>query len=365
MAPNQHRRYCGAFFGHNEKITQEWAELYWSYFCTAPEVCPKTNRPHLQWYGVTKKHTTKTGCAKLWAAIGEHSHCEPCDGDHNEGILYCSGPYNKNGKVKETNNEWKVWVDNYDPEGGRPKKCRWTAALASATEGNFGEIDPQIQITQYQNLRRVHADARDAQDLNEPCGLWIWGPAGSGKSTKARSYGDYFLKDVNKWWDLYSGQDNAILEDLDPQSAKSVERYLKIWGDQFAFVPEVKGASAGKIRPKLFIVTSQWSIAQITSTPETFAALDRRYTQIEMRIQCHQPLKLLEVVTTRSTALAVLASNATQSAQPANDPTTEMIQSSSSTLADNLLNATELESALSFLDDMDDMGLGSENLYEI
>jgi hypothetical protein len=51
---------------------------------------------------------------------------------------------------------------------------------------------------------------------------------------------------------------------------------LKEWSDHYPFQAEVKGSSM-VIRPKIFVVTSQYKIEDIFTDPETVSALQRRF----------------------------------------------------------------------------------------
>lgn len=112
---------------------------------------------------------------------------------------------------------------------------------------------------QYSNLRKVHADNKHAAALPAPCGIWISGASGTGKTTLARNlFPDLpiYIKETTKWWDNYQDETVVLLDDLDPSSAKGLDRSLKLWGDQWDFPAEIKGASTGRIRPHHFLVTS-------------------------------------------------------------------------------------------------------------
>jgi len=120
-------------------------------------------------------------------------------------------------------------------------------------------------------------------DLESCLAIWIWGESGTGKSHLARSHIDkdkLFIKDLSKWWDGYKGQDVVLIDDMDVYS-REYTRCLKIWSDRYAFPMEIKGAS-GFARPKVLIVTSQYSIAKIwENDKESRDAIDRRFIQVQ------------------------------------------------------------------------------------
>lgn len=253
------------------------------YAIVGEEVCPSTGRNHQQCYTYWTKKRTLRGVKDLLfpntsAHIGDRDG-NPCFGSPRDNAIYCS-------KTDPS----KIIIGTEPPspkecgaKGGARTRKNWEEARALAKEGRFDEIDADIAVAHYLSLKAIHKDhpARP-EHLVKPCGLWVHGVPGSGKSFWTRQqFPGAYDKIANKWFDGYRGEDVIIIDDLDT-SHTFMSYFLKRWADQYPFTAESKGGSMC-IRPKTVIVTSQFRIEDIWIDWDTRQALLRRFQVVPFR----------------------------------------------------------------------------------
>jgi len=108
---------------------------------------------------------------------------------------------------------------------------------------------------------------------------WFWGESGSGKTSTAQSENPgYYMKNINKWWDSYDGEDCVIIEEWCPELEPTLAQHLKRWADHYPFQAEVKCGTIN-IRPKRIIVTSNFSISECFQRSQNCEPILRRFKE--------------------------------------------------------------------------------------
>ena len=78
--------------------------------------------------------------------------------------------------------------------------------------GNIEEIDKDLLTKHYNTYKRIRTDNQPKiPPIDTLLHEWHYGPTGTGKSRYVREkYPDAFIKDANKWWDGYNGEDVSL-----------------------------------------------------------------------------------------------------------------------------------------------------------
>jgi len=279
-----------------EYISTELINEGVQYLVYGREVAPATGTPHLQGQIVFKNHKEFSTVRKL---LGFRIHIEPTF-DLEASIKYCKkdGDIFEYGKQPTTKAKKGEEGHKGGAIGGKMEQDRWINALESAKRGKFDDICPQIQVVHCRSLDYIHGREQQAQKLDNTfeAMLWFVGPTGTGKSRSARErFPDHYIKNTNKWWDGYNGQEVAIIDDLDPKNAEHMEKNLKNWADHYPFTAERKGSSM-TIRPQIIVVTSNYTIRELFPDPRAYEAFERRFEVWRFAVYGDEPT--LEAVAT-------------------------------------------------------------------
>jgi len=236
-----------------------------NYICWGQEV-GESNTPHLQGYVQWTKPTRWASLAKKWKA-----HMENAMGSSVDARDYCmkDGTFVEFGEFRDIAALVKAGNVKGGDVRGDQVAAMWASAKQAAMEGRMDDIPAELYCKYVKNFEyiRQQAQARPDDldgDLKRK-NIWIHGPPGTGKSRLARMLmnpAEMYLKPRNKWWDSYRGEDFVLFEEPGKKDAEWLGEFLKIWADRYAFQGEVKGSSR-MIRPKYFLVTSNYSIEDI------------------------------------------------------------------------------------------------------
>lgn len=263
-------KYRNFIFTHNNYGSTDLEDsIRCRFIAYSKEVAPTTGTPHLQGYICFVNATTVSSVRKKMVGC----HVEPMHGSISENDVYISkmsNPVERGDKPMSNDNK------------GLAERLRWKRALDLAKAGDIESIDADIQFRHYHTCKRIKMDyMKDPSPLSECTGVWIYGPSGVGKTKYVfEKYPGHYVKSRNKWWNGYQRQDVVCLDDIGTFDAPHLGSFLKDWAGQYPFQAEEK-LGGMTIRPKTFVVTSQYSIEDLWVDQETRDALNRRFKVIK------------------------------------------------------------------------------------
>lgn len=234
------------------------------YLCYGREVGSECGTPHLQGFVYFENPRAFNG---VRSTLCEGSHIEACRGTSEQSIAYCckDGDFVELGKRPIS-------------KAGSDKAAR---AVELARAGDLETLESEDPGTFLRHFRTLGALATcSIATLSTLKNYWLWGPPGTGKTTRAALQENAYRKDANKWWCGYKDEDWVIIEEWCPDHACLASK-LKVWADRQYFKAETKGGSMN-IRPRGIIITSNYSIGECFKTMVDVAAIHRRFTEILM-----------------------------------------------------------------------------------
>lgn len=266
MTDTRSRGWCFTINNYTEEH-EVWCygmSEYLTYMVVGKEI-GESGTPHLQGYAYFQNPVRFSTVASWFT----DAHWEAQKGTCQQAADYC-----KKGNDYFEKGELPMSQKEKGECGKKSEQERWELAKA----GRFEELPPE----QYYTYKKIYMEFHTVEDRNELDNLWICGPSGCGKSRFIRdNYSEFYWKPMNKWWDGYQGEDVVILDDFAPEHGKFLAYYLKIWADHYAFNAEIKGAML-KIRPKTFLITSQYRLEDCFESPEDIEAIKRRFKILQL-----------------------------------------------------------------------------------
>lgn len=257
---NENRTFRGAcltIFGKDgarpADITQLPVKL--QYLAYGHEVCPDTNRPHMQAWAYATTPQRLSGWKKMFPG----AHIEPMRGNFAENDAYCS----KAATLVE--------LGERPMESGKKRTLRdlceeVTAGASTGVPLSTIIMDSEHKDTfvQYNSgIKTLHTYAvteklRKVDKTFAPEVIYVYGPPGTGKTRYVHDLDENVYdcpsEDGYKWKDGYAGQDTVLYDNVSPVTMLCPCRFLKEIDRYFIQVP-VKGGYIGW-RPKRIIITS-------------------------------------------------------------------------------------------------------------
>lgn len=257
-----------------------------TYGICGKEICPTTNRPHLQCYGYWEngKHFESL----LKQGKGIDWHLEAAKGTAKQNQKYCS----KEGDFEE-------WGECPEGQGHRSDISDFRdAILDGMLEEELIMLYPNMMAKYdrfYQRCRNIVLK-REAKKMIQPEVIVIQGDTGVGKTHTVyleNNIDDIYKAEVGDgssgsvFWDNYNGESVILIDDF--HNNLKLDYMLRLL-DKYPMKLNVKGGHTWKCAKKIYITTNININSWYRNCPEIHRkALLRRVTNI-IDMFNHQPL---------------------------------------------------------------------------
>lgn len=193
-----------ALLDRGDQLYVEWSAV--AYCVVGRETCPTTGRAHHQGYVRFKDAKTAFAVDRLlsgkaywtWADAGDAANTKYCSKEGN--LVFTLGDRPCQGARSDI-----AFVRDMVAQGKSMREIIDVADVSTAA------LRVAEKIFAYKEIKRTW----------EPLVVWIWGPAGGGKSSYAKKIlpNAYFIEnkgrtDGTKWWQGYDAHDDVIIDDF-------------------------------------------------------------------------------------------------------------------------------------------------------
>ena len=259
------------FTQEDEEAVMNLPEQDWCKSVIAEEEHLDEGTPHIQGFMILNERKYLSWLKNAY--FGPRIHLEVARGSVYDNWKYCS---KENQVIVEYNKPPQA--DN-KPHRSLTRSDQvyqsFREACKTCTEDEMMSQFPGLTVRYRSYYQAVHAEyAMESitiyngrlHDKN----LWIYGPAGSGKTTLALSdipVSQIYLKRRDKWWDGFKPEKHTriLIDEFAPlhgDLSHIMADYVKHWGDRFPYNAEIK-CGATVIDPNIpVIITSNFSIDQ-------------------------------------------------------------------------------------------------------
>lgn len=275
MAPPRSRKWTWTKHYQTDSDYQDWVRFVTGngsrYTVYGKEKCPETGRLHLQGFSYFDNKQSLRQLKQIDAQV----HLEISQGSIEQNITYCKkdGNYTEHGTPPMSRSSAAAAENRVQKRKERNALLLHTDLLDLVESGEL----PLTQVPLIEKAKHIIAMQLRPYQHGAPRGVWIYGQPGTGKTFSVTTrYPDAYMKNQNKWWDGYQGQETVLLDDLD---TPILGHYLKRWMDAYACVGEIKGGHVN-LRHKRFIVTANYSPDVLFAEDPIMAQAIKRRCQI-------------------------------------------------------------------------------------
>lgn len=234
--------------------------------CYGKEICPKTGRPHIHlclYFKTNKRWTFLT----KW--FGDKHYFLPRRGSAYSAYAYAT----KGGDTV------MIGTPPNEPKK-RPAKDPhdWTAIKRAAIENRFDDIPDTVLLSKYSTLCRIRDENLKPPESVSATEFYIlFGYSGTGKTVYIDEHWPvrYNKSSHDLWWDGYKGEEVVVYSEIDTMTPKLLLYSLKDIMDHGAVHVQVK-YSHMYIRPRVVVVSTQYSPKELFPDPLLYDAIDRR-----------------------------------------------------------------------------------------
>lgn len=236
---------------------------------------------HFQGFVMFKNAVRLSTCR----GFSPRAHWEIARGSWEDNKVYCS----KEGDFITYGTE-PATQKRKGEEGGSAAKERWKRIRQLAKEGKEDELEEEFprELTLFEghlNKLAMRYGAKKDLPSGTVCGVWIYGPSGTGKTYTANNLivnpDNVFRNNCkDQYWDGFDVKRHVavVVDDVDPYM-KSWARDFKIWVQEYEFRAPIKN-DYRNIRPLIFIFTSNYRIDEVWEDRVTRETMHRRFEKL-------------------------------------------------------------------------------------
>lgn len=224
------------------------------------EICPKTQRPHLQGYLEVVRSTRMT-MNQLKKILSNSVHLSMSNGSAKQNVLYCT---------KSDTRQSGPWQSGTPRVANSSLDCAPAAALLYLARHNrshilMAEMHPGMYLRYRRALSAYSTMTRLVPRRWKTTVYLYWGPPDSGKTRLAhilsRNKAFCVPSPSCEWFDGYNLEADVIIDDLSPESLPPRSTMLRLL-DRYPMQVPVKGGFVNW-QPKRIFLTSNMCIEDL------------------------------------------------------------------------------------------------------